>query len=90
MRDIQRDYRDAMVQEYESLVRAGRTVDAKHVQRELRVQFGHSVGGEDAPPPEPERADEPRPPEDTAEQKPVRRGPGRPRKATEATPSEKK
>lgn len=96
MRDIQRAYREAMVEEYTSLVRGGRAAEAKHVQRELREQFGLTVGDDDTappppPPPAPERADEPRPPEDTAEPKPApRRGPGRPRKTAEASPSDKK
>jgi hypothetical protein len=95
VRDIQRAYQDAMVEEYESLVRGGRTAEAKHVARQLKAQFGLTVGADDAPPPPPaptqERADEPRPVEDTAEPKPApRRGPGRPRKTTEATPSDKK
>jgi hypothetical protein len=81
-----------MVEEYESLVRAGRTADAKHVKRELKVQFGVDVGGVEAgEPPATERAVEPRPPENAAEPNPpARRGPGRPRKAAETASDEKK
>lgn len=95
MRDVQRAYRDAMVEEYASLVRGGRVAEARHVRRQLREQFGVNVGSDDAPPPpDPapvaERVDEPRAPEDTAEPKPVpRRGPGRPRKTAEAAPDKK-
>jgi hypothetical protein len=98
VRDIQRAYQDAMVEEYESLVRGGRTAEARHVQAELKDRFGVEVGVDHNPAPSPpppapakERADEPRPVEDTAEPKPApRRGPGRPRKTAEASPSDKK
>lgn len=95
MRDIQRAYRDAMVHEYEALLRGGRASEARHVGRELKKQFGLDVDPDDAPPPPPpppvkEATVESRPPEDAAEPKPApRRGPGRPRKTAEAAPEKK-
>lgn len=85
MRDIEGDYRTAMVAEYESLWRAGRVEAAAHVAKALREQYGHDVDPqpveqpEPAPPAEPakERADEPAPPENTAEPQPRRRGPAK-------------
>jgi hypothetical protein len=90
VRDIKDAYRQALVEEYEGYVRAGRSADAEHVARVLSKHYGVDVApqktekpaeteGDDAP----ERTDEERPPENTA--KPAaKRGPGRPRKAGQA------
>jgi len=94
VRDIEGDYRSAMVAEYESLRRAGRTQAAAHVARALREQYGHEVEPRPAKEPEPvvppepvkERADMPAPPENTAEPQPKRRGPA---KKTAAPPPAK-
>lgn len=43
MRDVKKDYRDAMVAEYASLVRAGRAEEAEHVAESLREQFDYDV-----------------------------------------------
>lgn len=85
MRDIEADYRTAMVDEYESLRRAGRAEAAAHVAKALREQYGHDVEPQAAEQPEPpappepvkERADIAPPPENTAEPQPKRRGPAK-------------
>jgi hypothetical protein len=43
VRDVKKDYRDAMVAEYASLVRAGRAEEAEHVAESLREQFDYDV-----------------------------------------------
>ena len=83
IRDIQADYRAAMIEEYNSYVTAGRKADAEHVARVLKYTFDYDVSGA-AKRPEPEPPVEravpapPEPPAGAAE--PARRGPGRPRK----------
>lgn len=44
MRDIEHAYRDAMVAEYEDLVRGGRTEEADHVAEVLADRYGHKIG----------------------------------------------
>lgn len=68
MRDIDGDYRRALLDEYTGYVRAGRTDDAEQVAQVLREQYGHEVpSGEPAAP---ERADVPKLPEAAVEPKP--------------------
>lgn len=82
-RDLQADYKAAMIEEYESYIRGGRTAEADDVAAELKLTFGHDVtGGAEKPEPEPpveravpEPAETPESPDE-----PVKRGPGRPRK----------
>lgn len=89
MRDIKADMKAAMIQEYEGYVRAGRETDAEHVAKVLKDQYGHDVakqeGGDERGKNAttlPERADEEKAPEDTAEPKP--------RRAPRAKPAESK
>lgn len=82
MRDVKDVYRQALTEEYEAYRRSGREADAKHVAGVLMKHYGVDVtpepsGGDDSD--ALERADEERPPEDTAKP-PAKRGPGRPRK----------
>lgn len=85
MRDIKAAYEEALVEEYDSYVRAGRSEDAKEVARVLKEQYGHDVAKRDSdgddkgkkpePKPELERADVEKPPEAAVDPKPRR---GRP------------
>ena len=85
-RDLQADYKAAMIEEYEGYMRAGRKDAAKEVADELKRTFKHDVNApektvEPEPPVEravPEPAETPEAPEE-----PVKRGPGRPRKNPE-------
>lgn len=43
MRDIDAAYKDALVEEYESYMRAGRGEEAEHVAHELRDRYGVDV-----------------------------------------------
>jgi hypothetical protein len=67
MRDIDADYREAMVAEYESYKVAGRTADAAHVAATLKDTFGYDVDQEPETPEAgqgaAERADDPGAPE---------------------------
>lgn len=92
-RDIQADYKAAMIEEYEAYVRAGRAEDAKHVASVLKYTFDYEPAGE--PDKKIEKKVEPAPPveravpdgddQETPEtpEQPVKRGPGRPRKNVE-------
>lgn len=92
MRDIKDAYRQALVEEHEAYVRAGRTAEAEHVAGVLSKHYGVDVAPQKAETAEtaetesedaPERADKDRPPENTAKP-PAKRGPGRPRKTSQA------
>lgn len=79
MRDVQADMKAALIDEYESYVRAGREADAAHVAEALKY-YGYDVAkpdGETVTASAPERADAEKPPEAAVEPKP-RRG-GRPK-----------
>lgn len=78
-RDIDGDYRNAYIAEYEGYVRVGRHEAAENVARLLREQYGHDVDAEQAhtePPVSPEATTvettaEARPPEAAVEPKPA-------------------
>lgn len=81
MRDIEAAYKDALLEEHASYVRAGREAEAEHVAGVLKGQYGHDVakksnedGGEKEkkPEPAPERADAEKAPEAAVEPKPRR------------------
>lgn len=76
MRDIKADMKAALIDEYEGYVRVNRTADAEGVAAVLKEQYSHDVAAkgddsraEDVSQPAPERADEGKPPENTAEPK---------------------
>lgn len=83
MRDIDAAYKDALVEEYEGYVRAGRSADAKQVAAVLKDRYDHDVAKQDSdteekkPSPAPERADAEKAPENTAEPKPRRTARGK-------------
>lgn len=83
MRDIEAAYKDALVEEYEGYVRAGRSDDAEHVAGVLKDRFGYDAGrakAEEAAPAAPEKATEEKPPEAAVDPKP--------RRTTRAKPSQ--
>lgn len=91
MRDVKDAYRQAMVEEYEAYVRAGRTADAEYVAGVLSKFYGVDVASKKADAKKAEdtksddtleRTEKERPPEDTAKP-PAKRGPGRPRKPSQ-------
>ncbi len=82
MRDIEAAYKDALVEEYEGYVRAGRTEDAEHVAAILKDRYSHDVVSEsegdgakktakESPQPA-EKAAEEKPPEAAVDPKPRR------------------
>jgi len=100
MRDIKADMQAALVQEYESYVRAGRKAEAEQVATVLKDQYGHNVTKTDGdgaeketkvePKPVPERADAEKPPEAAVEPKPRRgRPPKQPDEAQSASQGDK-
>lgn len=79
MRDIEAAYKDALIEEHASYVRANRTAEAEQVAQVLRDRYDHDVaikgdGGakEKSPEPAPERADVEKPPEAAVDPKPRR------------------
>jgi hypothetical protein len=77
MTTIDDRYKDALIEEHASYVRAKRTKDANHVAAVLKEQYGHDVaesGAEKDEEPQraPERADAEKAPENTADPKPRR------------------
>lgn len=74
MTSIDDRYKDALIEEHASYVRAKRTKDANHVAAVLKEQYGHDVAASGAEQPQqaPERADADKAPENTADPKPRR------------------
>ncbi|MER6534689.1 hypothetical protein ABT215_12940 [Streptomyces sp900105755] len=75
MNAIDERYKQALIEEHESYVRAKRTKDAEHVAEVLREQYGYDVGGHEKAETKtaeqaPQTAAEPRPPEATVPPKP--------------------
>lgn len=82
MRDIETAYKDALIDEHEGYVRAGRIEDAEHVAGILKDRYGHSIASESEgdddktaakePPQAPEKADAEKLPENAMDPKPRR------------------
>lgn len=80
MRDIEAAYKDALIEEHASYVRANRTAEAEQVAQVLRDRYDHDVAdkGEAEKPkkaeqaPAAERADAAKPPEAAVDPKPRR------------------
>jgi len=75
MRDIEAAYKDALVEEYEGYVRAGRTEEAEHVAGILKDRYGYDAGkrnAKEAAPAVSEKAAEEKPPESAVDPKPRR------------------
>ena len=74
MNAIDERYKQALIEEHESYVRARRTKDAEQVAAVLREQYGHEVGEArvetKAKEPAPQTTAEPRPPEAAVAPKP--------------------
>lgn len=94
LRDIEADYRNAYIDEYEGYKAAGRDNDAQRVAAILNDRYGHDVDAQDAPE-EPAHAPEPGtqetaaaapPPEAAVEQKPTAKKTAPARKATAKKP----
>lgn len=74
IRDIEADYKAAYLAEHAALTRAGHTEKADAVAEVLRTQYDHDVDGPKKRTTQrkaPERADVPKPVENTAEPKPA-------------------
>lgn len=78
MRDIEAAYKDALIEEHASYVRASRTAEAEEVAQVLRDRYGHDVDGEggneksEKETPAPEKAEAEKPPEAAVDPKPRR------------------
>jgi len=86
MRDIEAAYKEALVEEYEGYVRAGRTEDAEHVAGILKDRYGYDAGkrnAEEAAPVVSEKAAEEKPPEAAVDPKPRRAPRGKPAQGEE-------
>jgi len=73
MRDIEAAYKDALIEEYEGYMRAGRSEDAEQVAAVLKGDYGYDVvkpDGEAKKASTPETKAVPRPPEAAVEPKP--------------------
>ncbi|MCM1972323.1 hypothetical protein [Streptomyces sp. G1] len=78
IRDTRAAYRDALIEEHASYVRAGRTAAAEHVARVLLAEYDHDVT-----PAAPAAEPEPEPVKETAAAEPA------PERAVEAPPVKK-
>ena len=85
MRDIDADTKAALVEEYESYMRAGRTADAEQVAQALKDQHEHEVGqkAREEPAHAPEKAEAGKLPEAAIGAKPRRGRPPRQDKTTQ-------
>ena len=79
MRDIEAAYKDALIDEHEGYVRAGRTAEAEQVAEALKDRYDYDVDKRDGdakkekePSSAPERADAEKAPETAVDPKPRR------------------
>lgn len=89
MRDIEAAYKDALVEEYEGYVRAGRTEDAEHVAGLLKDRYSYDVAGEVGDDGAKKAEKDPQPPEKAeAEKLPENATDPKPRRTPRAKPSQ--